>query len=192
MKRIIASLGVLLGVAALPARAEILDLNVGHNSVGLKLAGPMSHLITDFRGQYDVGVVIKPKSSDDLLQAHLGYLITGDAGAKFIDLAAGLGIRGVYVGRDGDSGGAVAIGGQFEARLPDFNRLGISGYGYYAPGATSFGEVSKYLEYSGSVDYQVVRDAAVYVGYRSIRYNIGNAGDVTADAGVRVGVRLSF
>jgi hypothetical protein len=192
MKRIIASLGVLMGVAALPARAEILDFNVGHNSVGLKLAGPVSHVIPDFRGQYDVGLVIRPKSSDDLLQAHLGYLITGDAGAKFLDVAAGVGIRAIYVGRDGDSGGAFAIGGQAEARMPDFNRLGFSAYGWYAPGATSLGEVDKYLEYGGAVDYQVVRDAAVYVGYRNIRYNIGNAGDVTADAGLRVGIRLSF
>src|SRR5690242_10506222 len=106
MKRIIALLGALLGTAALPAQAEILDLNVGQNSVRLALAGPLSHFITDMRGQYDAGVVIRPKSSDDLLQAHLGFLITGDAGAKVVDLAAGLGIRGVYVGRDGDSGGA--------------------------------------------------------------------------------------
>ena len=43
--------------------------------------GPLSHFINDMRGQYDAGVVIRPKSSDDLLQAHLGFLITGDAGA---------------------------------------------------------------------------------------------------------------
>ena len=192
MKRTIALFGALLGMSAVPAHAEILDLNVGHNSVALSLAGPMSHVIHDLRGQYDLGVVVRPKASDDLLQAHLGALITGDAGAKGVDVAAGLGLRGIYVGRDGDSGGALAIGGQFEARLPSFNRVGLSGYGYYAPGATSFGELSKYMEYGGSVDYQVVRDAAVYVGYRNIRYNIGNVGNVTADCGVRVGLRLTF
>jgi len=192
MKRIIAMLGVLGGLAAIPAHAEILDVNVGQNSVRAALAGPLSHVVTDLRGQYDVGLVIRPKSSDDLLQAHLGFLVTGDAGAKFIDLAAGLGIRGVYIGRDGDSGGAFAIGGQFEARLPSFNRLGFSGYAYYAPGATSLGEVDKYLEYAGAIDYQIVRDAAIYVGYRNIRYTIGNVGDVAADVGIRGGIRLTF
>jgi hypothetical protein len=192
MKRIIALLGALLGMAALPAHAEILDVNVGQNSVRVALAGPLSHFITDMRGQYDTGIVIRPKASDDLLQAHVGALITGDAGAKVVDLAAGLGLRGVYIGRDGDSGGAVALGGQFEARLPSFNRLGVSGNIYFAPGATSLGEVDRYMEYGGSVDYQVVRDAAVYVGYRNIRYDIGNVGSVTADAGFRAGVRLTF
>ena len=33
---------------------------------------------------------------------------------------------------------------------------------------------------------------AVYVGYRNIRYNIGDVGSVTADAGIRVGLRLTF
>jgi hypothetical protein len=192
MKRIIALLGALVGMAAVPAHAEILDVNLGQNSVRAALAGPLSHFITDMRGQYDVGVVIRPKASDDLLQAHLGFLITGDVGAKVLDVAGGLGIRGVYVGRDGDSGGAVAVGGQLEARMPDFNRVGVSGYGYYAPSATSLGEVSRYLEYGGAVDYQVVRDAAVYVGWRNISYDIGNVGDVVADVGWRAGVRLTF
>ncbi len=192
MKRIIALLGALLGTAAVPAHAEILDVNLGQNSVRVALSGPMSHIIDDLRGQYDTGVIIRPKASDDLVQAHLGFLVTGDAGAKVVDVAAGLGIRGVYVGRDGDSGGAIALGGQFEARMPSFNRVGVSGYAYYAPGATSMGEVSKYFEYGGAVDYQVVRDAAVYVGYRNIRYDIGNVGDVTADVGLRAGLRLTF
>jgi hypothetical protein len=192
MKRIIALLGALVGVAAVPAHAEILDVNVGQNSVRAALLGPLSHVITDLRGQYDVGVLVRPKSEDDLLQAHLGFLVTGDAGAKIVDVAAGLGIRGVYIGRDGDSGGAAAIGGQFEARMPDFNRVGLSGYAYFAPSTTSFGQVDRYLEYSGAIDYQVVRDAAIYVAYRNIRYDIGGVGNVTADVGWRGGVRLTF
>lgn len=192
MKRMIALLGALMGMSAVPAQAEILDVNVGQNSVRLALAGPLSHFVSELRGQYDAGIVVRPKSSDDLLQAHLGVLVTGDAGAKGVDVAAGLGIRGIYVGRDGDSGGAASLGGQFEARLPSFDRIGLSGYGYFAPDATSFGEVRRYLEYGGSLDYQVVHDAAVYVGYRNIHYTIGNVGSVTADAGVRVGLRLSF
>jgi hypothetical protein len=192
MKRIIAMLGVVLGTAVMPAKAEILDVNVGQNSVRVALLGPLSRFVTDLRGQYDAGMLIRPKSEDDLFQAHLGVLVTGDAGASFVDVAAGLGIRTVYVGRDGDSGGAVALGGQFEARNPSFNRVGLSGYAYYAPRATSLGEVDEYFEYGGAIDYQVVRDAAIYVGYRNLKYDIGNVGDVTADVGFRAGLRLTF
>ena len=192
MKRMIALLGFLAAASSLPARAEILDINLGHNSVRVALSGPFAHLWSDLRGQYDAGVVIRPKTSDDLLQVHAGGLVTGDAGARGVDLAAGLGIRGIYVGRDGDSGGAFALGGQFEARLPSFNRVGLTGYGYYAPDATSLGELRGYYEYAAALDYQVVRDAAVYVGYRNIRYDIGSVGKVTADTGIRAGLRLNF
>ena len=192
MKRIVALSGLLAAITAMPARAEIFDVNLGQNSVRAALSGPLAHIWSPLRGQYDTGVVIKPKTSDDLLQVHLGGLVTGDTGAMGVDLAAGLGIRGIYVGRDGDSGGAFALGGQFEARLPSFNRVGLTGYGYYAPDATSLGEVRGYYEYAAALDYQVVRDAAVYVGYRHIHYDIGNVGKVTADNGIRGGVRLNF
>jgi hypothetical protein len=192
MKSAIALLAAFAALASASARAEMFDINLGENSVRLALAGPLSHIVSDLRGQYDTGVVIRPKTEDDLLQVHVGALVTGDAGARGVDLAAGLGVRGVYIGRDDDSGGAVALGGQLEARLPSFNRVGLTGYGYYAPSATSFGQVDEYIEYGAAVDYQVVRDAAVYVGYRNINYDIGDLQGITADSGFRAGLRLSF
>lgn len=186
------ALGLALLACSGAAQAEIVDFSVGDNSFRLAVYGPLSRLIDNTKGQYDVGVVLRPKTSDDLLVVHTGVLLTGDAGFKDADVAAGLGLRAVYIGRDDDSGGAVALGGQIETRFPGYERIGFSLYGYFAPGASSFGQVEKYHELGVGVDYQLLRDASIYLGYREIKTDIAEYDGIKADDSVHVGVRLSF
>lgn len=192
MKRFIALLALVTAGATAPAQAEIFDFNIGDNAFRAGLAGPLSRVIDGIAGQYDVGVLLKPKTEDNLIQVHTGVLLTGDAGSKDIDLAAGLGARLVYTGRDHDSGGAFAPGGQIEARLPSYNRFGVTFYAYYAPEVTSFGEVTKYQEYGVDLDYALIRGGSVYVGYRDIKEELSSAADFGVDNGVHIGIRLKF
>ncbi|HEY0975666.1 MAG TPA: YfaZ family outer membrane protein [Solimonas sp.] len=184
--------GLMLSLSAGAAQAEIVDFSVGDNSFRLALYGPLSRVFDNAKGQYDVGVIMRPERNDDLLVVHTGVLLTGDAGIKSANVAAGLGIRGVYIGRDADSGGAVALGGQLEFRFPGYERVGFSVYGYGAPEATSLGQVDKYYEVGVGVDYQVLKDASIYVGYREVRVDIADLTDVKADDSFHIGLRLNF
>ncbi len=178
-----------LMLASTAAQAEIFDLSIGDNSYRAALYG----LASDKKGQYDIGAIVRPERDDDLLVAHVGALLTGDAGARDFELAAGLGLRGVYVGRDHDSGGAIAVGGQLEARYPGFDRLGLSVYGYYAPDVLGLGDVEQYYEVGVALDYQVLKDASVYIGYRNVNIELEPLdGDITADNGLHAGLRLDF
>ncbi|SFF32031.1 YfaZ precursor [Fontimonas thermophila] len=192
MTKILGMLGVSALMLATAAHAEIIDVSVGDGSVRGALYGPLSRAFEGTKGQYDVGVIVRPERDDDLLVTHVGALVTGDAGAQQFELAAGLGLRGVYVGRDHDSGGALALGGQAEARYPGYERFGLSVYGYYAPEVLSFGEFDQYYEIGTGLDYQVIRSASVYIGYRNVNLRLENGGDITADNGLHVGMRLSF
>ena len=192
MKKLQAVLGVVLCASAGVAQAEIIDFSVGDNSFRAALYGPLGEIVDGSKSQYDVGVVMRPKRTDDLLVAHVGGLVTCDAGMKEVNLAAGLGLRGVYVGRDHDSGGAVAMGGQAEARFPGYERIGFSVYGYFAPEQTSLGDVEEYYEVGVGVDYQLVKNASAYVGYREVKMDIANLTNVTADDSFHVGLRLGF
>ncbi|HVT37309.1 MAG TPA: YfaZ family outer membrane protein [Nevskiaceae bacterium] len=192
MKRVLAILGIAIGAVALPAQAEIVDFNIGDNAFRLDLAGPLSRLFSGVSGQYDIGALLKPRTSDNLIQVHTGVLLTGDVGAKGIDLAAGLGGRIVYTGRNHDSGGAFAPGVQLEARLPEFNRFGTTFYGYFGPSVTSFGEVRKYQEYGLDLDYAVIKGGSVYVGWRSIKEDFEDQNSYTVDRGIHGGFRLKF
>lgn len=193
MNRLKELLGALLMCAASgAAHAEIFDLSVGDNSFRAALYGPLSRIAERSDGQYDIGVVMRPKREDDLLIAHVGALLTGDTGMRNFELAAGLGVRGVYIGRDRDSGGAIAPGGQLEARFPGYERVGFSIYGYYGPEVLSFGEFDEYYELGLGVDYQVLKTASLYAGYRNINLKIEDGPKVTADNGLHLGLRLEF
>lgn len=185
-------LALVLVSTSTAASAEILDLSVRNNSFRGALNGPLSRFIADTNGLYEIGAIVKTQQNDDLLISHLGMLVSGDAGMRNFNLAAGLGVRGVYIGRDHDSGSAAALGGQLEARFPGFERVGYSLYGFYSPEVVTFGEFDQYYEVGSAIDYQLLKDGSVYVGYRNVNLSLVNSGHLTADNGFHVGIRLHF
>ena len=200
MKRTLLA-GLLASLSSV-ASASIFDLNINDDSFRIAVGGQLSKMFDVSKGQFDLGVLSKrgDDNSGDLTQGHFGILLTGDAGAKQADVVAGLGVR--FMGTDFDSpkigdvtGGAIGLGGQVEFRIPQLNRLGAVLYGYGAPSATSISDIDRYTELGASIDYQGIRDASIYLGYRNIRYTAevaGNDTTVTADTGFHAGLRLNF
>ena len=86
----------------------------------------------------------------------------------------------------------LALGGMVEARLPAFNRIGAIGYAYGAPKASTFGDFEGWLEYAVGVDYQVLKGASVYLGFRQVKVDVENFGNFTVDSGWHFGLRLNF
>lgn len=190
-RRLAFGLALLLGGTA--AQAENLDLNVSDESVRIALSGPLS--FGQGQGRYDVGYLYSDDRLADLHAVHAGLLISGDAGARGADAYAGLGLRAVAVDTRAGSGAALTVGGEFELRMPDFNRIGLYGYGYIAPSVLSFSDVERYAEWALSVDYQVIRNASIYIGYRQVRggfKGIDGGSTNRLDSGGHVGLRLEF
>jgi hypothetical protein len=79
-----------------------------------------------------------------------------------------------------------------EARLPAFNRIGAMAYVYAAPGIASFGDVSHYLEYSLDADYEVLRNASLYLGFRQLHVGVEGGDSPSLDSGWHLGLRLKF
>lgn len=197
MKKLIAAAA--LAAFAQCAAAEEFDLNISNDTVRGALSGPLSRVFSGVTGQYDAGLIYKkgdngssdPKDTD-LTLGHFGVLATGDVGAKGAEAGAGLGVRAVFADRGSATGGALALGGQFEVRMPGFERLGLSGYGYFAPNILSFSDVKNYSEYALDVEFEVVRKASVYAGYRRVNVKPEPNGPSNADDGAHLGLRLSF
>lgn len=190
MKRLLAVLCMTL--AAPLVLAETIDVNLSSKALRGVFSGPLSSVFPRVGGVYDMGVLIGEEDNRNVKQAHAGVLVTGDAGARDANVTAGLGGRIALLDAEQVSGGALALGGQVEARVPAFNRLGAMVYIYGAPRASSFGDLDGYLEYAASVDYQVLRQASIYLGYRQLKLDVQGAGTVTADNGLHLGLRLNF
>ncbi|MGH6961724.1 MAG: YfaZ family outer membrane protein [Dongiaceae bacterium] len=188
MKRTLACL--FLAMAATGARAEQVDINLSDVTLRAVFAAPLPS--ETMGGEYDFGLMLGERGGAEFQQAHAGLLVTGDAGARDATVTAGLGGRVFALGGDGTDGGGLGLGGMVDARLPSFNRIGLIAYLYGAPEASTFGDLEGWFEYAVSVDYQVLRGASMYVGYRQLKVDLENFGNFTVDNGFHIGMRLKF
>lgn len=188
MKRVWISLW--LAAVAGGAQAEQLDINLSNDVLRATFDAPLPS--EKLGGIYEFGGLFGEKSGVDFHQAHLGLLVTGDAGARTANVVAGLGGRVFLLDSDGPDGGGLALGGMINARLPSFNRIGMIAYAYGAPNASTFGDLEAWYEYALSLDYQVLQGASIYVGWRQIKVDIENFDNATVDTGFHGGLRLNF
>jgi hypothetical protein len=192
MKRVLIKLwlGLCLAAIAGGAQAETLDINLSDEVLRATFDAPLP--TERLGGIYEFGGLFGERGGVQFNQAHLGLLVTGDAGAREATVQAGLGGRLFLLESDGPDGGGLALGGMIDARLPSFNRIGVVGYAYGAPSASTFGDLEAWYEYAISLDYQVLRGASLYAGWRQIKVDIEEFGNATVDTGFHGGLRLSF
>lgn len=188
--RILAAAMLLLGAGV--AQATTGEINLNRDALRIDWSAPLDGLNTNVDALYDVGLLLGEQDDSRYTQAHLGALVTGDAGARDANITAGLGARVLVLDGEGFTGEALALGGQVEARVPSFNRLGMFAYAYGAPKASSFGDFDGHVEYAVAIDYAVLRQASLYVGFRQVRVDVDNAGTFTVDTGWHAGLRLTF
>ena len=194
MKRVIA--GLCLALAAGAVRAETLDLDFSSRAVHGAFDGALTNIFPRLTGIYEIGGLVGEVDTTNYRQGHIGFLATGDAGAQQANITAGLGARiglldtEVFSGKV--TGGELALGGMIEARLPSFNRIGVRAYLYGSPKPSSFGDLEGYFEYAVDGDYQVLRNASVYLGFHQLTVDVQDVGTVTVDTGWHLGLRLNF
>lgn len=191
-RSIVRSLVIVSLLGAGTAQAESVDFSLSDDAFRFGLAGPLSRIVGGVEGQYDLGYLNRERNGDDTWIAHAGAMVTGDAGVRGLDVQAGAGLRAVFVGGDGDNGGAVAPGVRAEARLPGHERIGALVYGYYAPSVVSFGDIDSYRDLGAALSYEMIRNAALYVGYRNVNVGVENGPSVTVDTGFFGGLALQF
>jgi len=185
-------IALVLAAATLPAAAASFDAAIGEEAVRVGLTGDLSSVFSSAKGQYDLGALWRSEDNGDAFVPHVGILLTGDAGARDAKVVAGLGIRAAYIDGENDDGGAVALGGQVDVRIPGYDRIALGAYAYGAPSVTSFGDIDSYYDIGVSVGYEVIKDASVYVGWRQVQADIDPNGEIEADDGFHAGLRLNF
>jgi hypothetical protein len=194
MKRtVLMSTAALLFGATTVAGAATLDLNLNDDAVRGEFSTALSNLFTsDTEGQFQLGALYTDDDSIDLTQLHAGLLATGDTGAQDVQFKAGVGIRAQYLDSAVDDGGGFALGGQFDLRFRGFERLGLMGYLWYTPKVLSFGDIEDQTEYALDADYQILRNASIYVGYRQLRVDPDSGHAYDADKSGHLGFRFHF
>jgi YfaZ precursor. len=194
MRMLKTSLFALLTLVALPAAATTLDLNFNDHAFRLHGAVPLNPVAVGTNAELNGSFIHSDLRSGDTLDiGNVGLMATGSFGLP--GTRAGLGIKGFYADRTDFSGGGAALAAQLSWHPPAFNRFGVFGYVNYGPGVLVGGDFNHYFEYAINAEYQIIRSASVYAGYRHLslpldRYVPGRPG--RADEGWLLGIRVHF
>lgn len=133
------------------------------------------------------------RQEDDNLIGDLSLHLVDNAGSETQPVQVGLGGKLVLIDTEVPSGGALAIGAFGRFNLSTANRLAIAGAIHYAPEVTTFSDVEEYMEYSLRIEYEVLRNASIYLGYRRVRADFDITTDsVTLDRGLHFGMHFRF
>lgn len=186
---------IAIGLAALatPALSASLDISFGEDSIRGEYAMAVGPQRADSVTSLDVGALYQDESGSDALLGHVGLMILGDTGAPKANIKAGVGGRAVFLDSDsGITGAAIALGGTLDGRVPDFNRIGGRAWLFYAPSVSAFDDIDKYIEFGVSVDYQLIRQASVVLGYRKLEAGLDGGPDVEIEDSAFIGLRMVF
>ena len=125
---------------------------------------------------------------------YFANIFVADNVNKQAAILAGVGGRVYYMDADktDDSGTAVGLGGFINWEIPTVPNLSLRSDFYYAPDVLSFDEVERYLDFSARVQYRIIEQAWLYVGYRNAEIKPTQGSNQTMDEGGHLGLMLWF
>ena len=180
------ALFLVLAAAACAARGANLDFNLASNAV----QADFTDNLTDTGLEGTLGFM-HHTDRVDLFDA--GADLVGNASPVGSPLIFGVGGKFFYISPKGGSNGeALAIGAHFRWTIPAYNRFALGGELYYAPKIVAFQSADRFWEGRVTANYQILRNADAYIGYRYVSAAFNGSQSLTLDSSVILGLSLTF
>jgi hypothetical protein len=183
-----------MAIISTTALADTIDINLRDKSAQFQYK---SSLGRDALGKTEFHVGVLYVNTNNLL-SDIGLLVKDELGANVPGVSVGVGIKGVVARVKGNNSttnnaSALALGGLVRYSPPAIQRLGVVGEVYLSPNIVTFGDADRYVETGVRVEYEVIPQAVVYLGYRRIAFGLkAQSSYAILDEGVNVGLRISF
>ncbi len=182
-------LAISLFTISASAMADALDINLSNDVAQFQYIASTGHV---GQGKSEIHMGFLYNNSNNVLgDAGLLVMNNGDSAAI---ASFGVGVKVLAATIKKDDAMALALGGQVRLTPSDDRKFGIIGQIYFAPDVVTFGDASRFLQTGVRVEYEIMQQAAAYVGYRKIKFNINTLPAVggVIDEGAHVGVRMAF
>lgn len=168
--------------------AEYVDINLRDNSAQLQFGTSIGR---DSLGSSNLHAgVIYTNDKDRFID--LGIMVKEAVGSSDSDITAGIGIKGLVAKVGSGNAAALAIGGQIRFSVPANTKFGIVGQLYFSPNITTYRDADRYSETTARLEYDIIPQAAAYLGYRRISFSGTSGSSAVLDSGFHLGVRMSF
>lgn len=170
-----------------------LDFSIGDDTVKIQLSSKVPYNDLSWNAEF-------LHYDDSGVNANLvagGVFVAGRSNASTARQIAGVGGKFLFLDADfADAGSGIAVGGFIRHTLSQANLLSLRGEAFLAPSIVSFQGLDNYFEISGRIEYQLLDQANVYLGYRSIEADIeldnGAEAEFEIEDGIIAGLNLRF
>jgi len=169
------------------AFAQEVDVTLSNNSALFRY---IQHVNSDY-GQTESDLGFLYTETNDFL-VMLGIQAKGEAGSGSPGLTAAVGVKGFTANTDAYDLAALALGGELHFSPRSLPRLGYRGQVYYAPDIVAFIDATNFTYITASVEYEVLPQATVYIGYRNAKSDIRKQSSATIDNDTHIGLRIVF
>jgi len=176
----------ILAFSATTAQAHTLDLNLNNDTVAVDYTTQIQ------KSEINIGAGLL--HHEDRGDVYYGSFFVADNVNKQNGLLAGLGGRAYYIDADrsDDNGTAIGLGGFVNWDVPTVTNLSLRSDFYYAPDVLAFDELEGYLDFTARVQYRLIEQAWVYLGYRYAEAKTEAPGKAKLDEGAHVGIMFWF
>jgi len=198
--------GVLLGLSCVSFQvsAQELELGLRDASVSVEYSTVIqSHKINtpnklDMIMLYNEPQAVGGNVRESLVTA-IGFQVKAEPDNKR-DLDFSIGGRFILSSMDNERSSALALGGELNYFPSIFRQVGILTEFFYAPSILAFRNAEKYLWSSIQLDYFLMDNAGIFIGYRDVSMDKESADglggqtmtSITLDDGLFMGLKLRF
>ncbi len=145
------------------------------------------------RSEFGVGFLF---NKDKRYLMEVGLQVKDEAGSQVPGLTVGLG--GKFYGatltdlKDDQDVMALAIAGMLRFAIPRYERFALRVDVSYAPNIVTFLDAERFWELALRAEFEVLPTAAGFIEYRQFTVDLEKANTVDIDAGVRLGIYITF
>lgn len=181
---------ILFSIAMLLASAQVrshtLDFSLNNDAVGVDFTTQMTKSELNF----GAGLLHHQDNGD----VYYGSLFVADNVNKQSGILAGLGGRAYFIDADrtDESGTALGLGGFINWEIPSVPNLSLRSDLYYAPDVLSFDEINGYIDFTARIQYRLIEQAWVYLGFRHAEAKTDAPGKTKLDESGNIGLMLWF
>lgn len=168
--------------------ADTVDINLRDTSVQLQYAASVGR---DSLGTSELHAGLLYTTKNNRF-GDFGLVVKEAPGSSDSGITAGVGLKAVLASINANDAVALALGGQVHYSLPSAPRVGIAGQLYFSPNIVTYRDAERFIEAGARLEYEVIPQAAAYLGYRRISFSLANKPDATLDVGFHAGVRMAF
>lgn len=177
---------IILGIAS-QANAASLDVALSEDNAKFSISSYVSGF-SDGRSTMNAGYFY---NTDNDYIIDFGLHMVDVVGSKTPGLQVGVGMQGYYSDIGNHEGLAISLGGLVSYRAPKLKRVNFVLHAHYAPGITSYMDTERFREYGVAIEYSLLPQADIYLGYRDIEIREDQHKFSIDDSG-HIGLRINF